>query len=372
MAVSAIRVLVLVAAAMLVGCPMAHSPIELTDAQVTNAGRNSERAELSGRSLIERIDRTLEFNRTDRRLSVDRNGAWQILHGILAYGDRFEIDADGRRQVALDYLMSGHSIDGFQPRKGDWMGTPPRPGLRIEMDVATKVGQGHRDQWLAIVSQTGLPIDSEIAGDRRTFTLEDWLRQAEFDLPRNLELEFSWTLIPLVTYRGTEHRWTARDGYDYSVAQLVASEIEQSLESSVCGGTHRLIGVSMALDKRRREGLPLSGVWKDADEFVQSSITAAREHQNADGSFSITYLHRPGWTRDLGETLGTTGHVLEFLAFAADDETINQRWVRRAASRLCDVLDLCADVDLECGVLYHALHGLSHYKTRLESIPSSP
>jgi hypothetical protein len=127
----------------------------------------------------------------------------------------------------------------------------------------------------------------------------------------------------------------------------------------------------MSLEKRKQEGKPVTGVWAEADAIVQQAIRDAEQNQNPDGSYSPAYLHRTGWTRDLGESLGTTGHVLEFVSFAASDETLTQPWVQRSVRRLCDVLNECQDVDLECGVLYHALHGLTEYQRRLKLIQAS-
>jgi hypothetical protein len=40
--------------------------------------------------------------------------------------------------------------------------------------------------------------------------------------------------------------------------------------------------------------------------------------------------------------------------------------VERAAHRLCDYLEAAAAVDLDCGGLYHALHGLAIYQQRTQ------
>ena len=56
-----------------------------------------------------------------------------------------------------------------------------------------------------------------------------------------------------------------RDGAQYSTESLLGSELEQSLPNSVCGGTHRLIGMAMALNKRREEGQAITGVWAETD-----------------------------------------------------------------------------------------------------------
>jgi hypothetical protein len=339
-----------------VGCPLAVDP----EQPVTLEFDHTE-------SLEGLVSRTLERNLRGRTLSTETQGAWQIFHGVLAYGSDFVVQTPTGGEGALDYLLGGGKIQGFEASLGDWYGDPRRRGIRVEMDPSTKVGQGHRDQWLAIVSQCGLPLETELRVGEQTFELRDWLWQAEYDLPRNLELEFSWTLIPLTIYRGTDYRWIARDGVEYSIEDLVDSELRQSLPTSVCGGTHRLIGLAMTLNKRRAEGKPMTGVWQQAEDLINESIDSARRNQNPDGSFSVAYLHRPGWTRDLGETLGTTGHVLEFLAFAASDETLNEPWVERSVRRLCQVLEQCEGTDVECGVLYHALHGLGEYQSRIRS-----
>ena len=368
-----------------VGCPMSSTtsvrypepsdqavetsvdPIEPPDQQTADkdSAASSDNRNTAAEPLAEMVSRTLKQNLSQRELASSTHGAWQVLHGILAYGSDFELQTPTGPQPALAYLLSGQTVGGFEAEQGDEFGTEKRPGLRMAMQPSTKIGQGHRDQWLAVIAQSGLPLDTPIKGKTHTFTLEDWMRQAEFDVPRNLEREFSWSLIALTSYRKTNHRWMGRDGSQYSTESLLGSELEQSLPNSVCGGTHRLIGMAMALNQRREEGQPITGVWADADMLIQGAIQLAKQNQNPDGSYSVAYLHRPGWTRDMGETLGSTGHVLEFLAIAAPTQTLSQPWVERSVRRLCNVLDQCSDVDLECGVLYHALHGLSEYQKRM-------
>jgi hypothetical protein len=74
--------------------------------------------------------------------------------------------------------------------------------------------------------------------------------------------------------------------------------------------------------------------------------------------------------------LSATGHVFEVVVSALDDERLREPWVTRAAERLVSLLEQTADVDVECGGLYHAAHGLLLYRHRIcgaeQSIPSSP
>ena len=114
----------------------------------------------------------------------------------------------------------------------------------------------------------------------------------------------------------------------------------------------------------------MTETWLAARQYLNEAIALARQNQNPDGTYSSSYLHRTGWTRDLGESIGTTGHGVEFLSMAAADETLRQPWVERSVRRLCDMLELCEGIDLECGVLYHALHGLALYEKRLVRHPS--
>jgi len=208
-------------------------------------------------------------------------------------------------------------------------------------------------------------LDSDWIVDGHRLRIADWLRQAEWDVPRNYEAEFSWTLIPLSLLRPTDHAWVARDGMTYSTEDLLGIECQQEPAESVCGGTHRLIGIATAVNRRMKEQKPMTGVWAEAKGRLMEAIELARSNQNPDGSYSTAYMHRGGWCQDLGEVLGTTGHVLEFLAMAGEDDLLRSSWVRRSVQHLCDVLDRCQGVDLECGVLYHALHGLSEYQRRM-------
>lgn len=315
-------------------------------------------------AVAELVSETLQRNLASRALSSARHGAWQILHGVLAYGRDFKIRTAGGDKRVVDYLLDGGRIRGFDPGFGDTFSETGRRGLRMPLQPESKVGQGHRDQWLAVLAQADVKLSDQIPAGGHVFLVEDWVRQVEWDIPLNFEAEFSWTLIALTAFRPTDHTWIARDGERWSTADLLSYELASDLQNSACGGTHRLIGIAMALQKRRNENNPIKGVWSDAEQVIEAQIQSAKTNQNPDGSFSTAYLHRPGWVRDLGESLGTTGHVLEFLAIAANERQLSEPWVQRSVRKLCGVLRECDGIDLECGGLYHALHGLVEYQRR--------
>jgi hypothetical protein len=326
-----------------------------TDPSQQGEPRNSQLREMLDVVLADGFQRTLD---------VEINGAWQVLHGILAYGLDCRVRKGTETKNAVEYLLTGGKLAGFDPLKGDLLGEPPRRGIRFELEPYSMSGQGHRDQWLAVLSQTGLTAETPLVYGDSVGTLDDAVRQTLWDIPRNLEREYSWTVIGLTAYRPTDFTWQARDGARWSVEGLVESEVAATLEEAACGGTHRLIGLAMTVSRHRAAGGTFSPVWESAQRRIDDSIDLARQFQNGDGSFSTTYLHRYGWSPDMSDVLRTTGHVLEFLSLAGSDALLVEPWVESAVRRLCDVLRSTRHLDLECGALYHALHGVVLYRNR--------
>jgi len=312
----------------------------------------------------QRLDATLQDTFGHRRLSIEEHAAWQILHGVLAYQREFLVAQDGELVSAVEYLLSGGEMRGWDVGPGIEL-QDGRRGLLAALDLGSKVGQGHHDQWLANLAQCDLQPTQEIRVGDETYTMADFVQQAQWDVPRNVEREYSWTLIGLTTYLPTDATWTAQDGQLWSIERLLEIELQHDLDRSPCGGTHRLIGMTMALNRHLASEGTLSGVWQQADDTIQRAIEQARLLQNADGSFSTNYFARPGTSPDLAQNLGATGHVLEFLTLAMTDEQLREPWVQRAALYQCGLLDSTRDLPLECGALYHAVHGLVLYRERL-------
>ncbi len=314
--------------------------------------------------LVTELDDVLEFTYRDRTLSLQQHAAWQILHGVLAYQQDFAVQQDGQSVSAVDYLLQGGTMKGWtlqvvtdQPNA--------EPGIRAMLDAGSQTGQGHPDQWLAIIAQCDVPIDQPIRVEGQDLTLRHFVSQVQWDVPRNVLREYSWTLIGLTHYLPTDASWTASDGETWSIERLVQIEAEQELGSSACGGTHRLIGLTMALRQHLAGHGRMAGSWKLADTVIRTAIAHAREYQNPDGSFSTRHFDGPGSSPDLAQNLGTSGHILEFLSLALDDEELHEPWVIQAVTNLCNLFRLTRDVPLECGALYHAAHGLVLYRARI-------
>lgn len=340
------------------GCWTPKQPVE---------PRSPERPAIEGAALRQQLDEVLETAYSGRRLTLRDNAAWQILHGVLAYRrDLLVEDQEGRLVSALDHLAAGGQMRGWNVRRGDLLDPQTgRYGLSADVEQGSKSGQGHTDQWLAILSQCDIPSSQELTVDGQRYTLQQLIDQSLYDVPRNLLEEYSWSLIGLTAYVPIDSTWTARDGQTWDFARLVEREANQDLAGSACGGTHRLTGLALSVMRHRRKGLEMTAPWKLAEERVRAAIDQVRQTQNADGSFSSNYFVRSGSTPDLAKHLETTGHIFEFLAMSLSDEELGEPWVGRAASDLCRVLRLTQSVELDCGALYHALHGLAVYRERL-------
>ncbi|MCH5375953.1 MAG: ADP-ribosylation factor-directed GTPase activating protein isoform b, partial [Planctomycetes bacterium] len=243
-------------------------------------------------SLRAAVDEALNWTCENRHLNLQEHAAWQILHGVLTYKRAFMVakEPGGELVSAVDHVLAGGAMNGWTMRPGVVLdAATDRRGLIAEMEPGSKTGQGHADQWLAILAQCDLPPTQTIVVGDRVFTMEDFVRQVQWDVPRNVNQEYSWTLIGLTTYLPTTATWTAQDDKTWSIERLVDLETRQELATSACGGTHRLIGLSMALNRHLAEGHPIEAVWAEANKRIQDGIDAARRYQNEDGSFSSNY-----------------------------------------------------------------------------------
>ncbi len=317
-------------------------------------------------ALRAELDEVLRFTLEERQLSLEKHAAWQILHGALAYQREFPVaDAEGKEVSAVDHLLNGGGMRGWTVEVIDHEATGEK-GLRAILEQGSRTGQGHADQWFAVLAQCGLPQDQVIRVGSQSVTMSDFVTQVMADIPMNLEREYSWTLIGLTSYLPTDYQWEV-DGDEWSIQRLVQIESEHELAVSACGGSHRLIGLTMALNQHLQQKGPVEGPWKAAESRIQAAIQRAREYQNPDGTFSTNYFARPGRSADLAENLGATGHTLEFLVLAMSDDQLQAPWVKRSVLRLCEIFRNTRGVPLECGALYHAAHGLALYRTRVYS-----
>ena len=362
-AAEALISLALIGLALILGCD--SKPRASTNAPVSNPSGVPRQTTPDSATLAARIDKTLEFNRDRRVLSVERNAAWQVAHGAVAYGKDLKLLVDGETVSALDYLFQGGTMRGWQLAPGPAIPKTKRPSVQAYVEAGSYVGQGHVDQFLGYLSQAALPLNTPIQIDDQTLTIEDWGRSAQQNVPNNPYREYSWTLIALTNLFPNEVTWTAADGNPWTLESIAEFEAKQDLADSPCGGMHRLMGLAHTVRYCRNQQIPFKGGWQAAKTTVENAIETIQRYQNSDGTFSANYTIRPGTSADLSTRIGTTGHTLEFLAYALEPQQLKEPWMERAAWKLCELLDSASQVELECGGLYHGLSGLRIYRNRM-------
>lgn len=362
---------VLIATA-LAGCSKTGDPGSGVSAQATpvsTAAPSDPNALPSEAEILKQIDEALEYTYDHRRLSAgpgaNDQAAWQIVHGALAFKREFLV-SDGTKDVsAVDYILAGGKMKGLDLRKGDLLDeATKRYGIKTVV-AEDKMGQGHTDQWLGYLSDCRLPLDEPIVVEGEKHAIADYIDQAKLDVINNPIREYSWTLMALICYYPTDYTWKAKDGSEWNIAKLVEIELEHSLDSSACGGTHRMTALAMAYNQRKAEGKPFDGVWKQLEKRINDCIAKAKEFQNPDGSLSTNYFARPGRSADLAVCMGSAGHVMEYLATSLEKEDLKQPWVKRAVLDVCKTFRKTKPVDVECGALFHAAHGLVLYREKV-------
>jgi hypothetical protein len=293
-----------------------------------------------------------------RPLNTSQHTPWEVMHGFIAFGIPTKVRVGG---------PAGDPVNAI-----GWVNTGGRCGGQVMLAAAGDrltalrgIGvQGHSAQYLAILAQSRVAMNSPITIQSKAFTVADLVAEEKLACKSGTELTFA--LIALAHYLPTDSEWTARDGKPWSLEKLVAEEIEQPIRGAPCGGTHRLFGLAYGCQRRLRATGQLDGVYLRADKFVrdyqQFTLTKL---QNRDGSFSTEWFKYPAdRDDDIDRKIQTTGHILEWLVGSLDQEALFQPRVTAAVEFLTASLAREPSRDWKIGPLGHALHALTIYQER--------
>jgi hypothetical protein len=303
------------------------------------------------------VDEAIEI--TSRRyLDVDRHTPWQMMHGLLAYRDRYTVKQNGKKISALEWISSGAKY------RGDAWFQKTSVGGRAHPFKSAKAFEGHPSQFLAIFSMSDLPLDHAFkTPSGGSVTVADIVRQTQADV--NAGEEITWTLWALSHYLGPDARWTNKRNQPWSIERLVQMQTKEPVFGAACGGTHGLFALSYARNAYIQTRQPLRGVWLAADQKIKRFVEMARANQNRDGMLSSNYFKGRGSSREFQTRLGTCGHTLEFLMVALPQERLREQWVRNAVYAIAKDLTNHRSEPAECGALYHALDSLTIYRERV-------
>jgi hypothetical protein len=294
-----------------------------------------------------------------RFLDTDVHTPWQIIHGLLAYRRDYRLKQHGLKVNALEWIASGPTYQG-QP----WFEKTAYGGHAHPYNGVPYAFQGHPCQFLACMTMCDLPLDFKFAAaGGETVTVTDLIHGAQMEV--NDREEVTWVLWFLAHYLDSDAQWTNKDGEPWSMERLVQVETGKTVTASACGGAHGLFALAYARNGLRAAGHSLYGPWLEADQKIRRYVEEARMNQNPDGTFSSNYFRGPGHSDEFEKRLGTTGHILEFLCAALPQSQLTEEWPRRAVAALANDLIENRLAPCECGSLYHAVDGLTIYRSRV-------
>jgi hypothetical protein len=293
-----------------------------------------------------------------RPLNTAQNTPWEVMHGFIAFGipTQVRVGGPGGDLVnAIGWMNMGGRCRGqvMLARTGDRLVAMKGIGV-----------QGHSAQYLAILAQCRVAINSPITLQSKAFTVADLVAEEKLSCKSNTELTFA--LIGLAHYLPTDAEWEARDGKAWTLEKLVAEELEQPIRGAPCGGTHRLFGLAYGCQRRLKATGRLDGHYARADKFVRDyqKFTLTKLH-NRDGSFSTEWFKYPADREDdIDRKVQTTGHILEWLVGSLDQEMLYDQRVVAATEFLARALAREPSREWKIGPMGHALHALTIYQER--------
>lgn len=292
-----------------------------------------------------------------KHLNTRDNSPWEVMHAIIAFGVDTKINrgsSRGEEVNAITWLCYNGACRGehlfylngnqLVPRRG--------PGL-----------QGHFGQFLAIIAQSHVKTEYPMNIAGRYFTLKDLITHEQADCRSGEELTFK--LIGLMHYLDSDAVWFNREGQPWSIQRLVHEELAQPIRGAACGGTHRLMGLSYAVNKRIQRGQPINGEFQRAQKFINDYHRYTFSLQNPDGSFSTEWFVRKDANPDVDRRLRTSGHIAEWLSFSLSEDELQQPQMVKAIDYLSGILIDGKDHTWEIGPLGHGLHALRIYDRRV-------
>lgn len=292
-----------------------------------------------------------------RHQNTRDNTPWEVMHAIIAYG--------------VDTQLFRDKPNGPLVNAVGWMCyNYPSAGERIlflnrgKVDARRGVGvQGHAGQFLAILAQSHVKRDYPLKVEGKDFTLADLIEHEKITCEAGTELTFK--LIALMHYLDSDEEWTTQDGQKWSIQRLVREELKAPIRGAACGGTHRLMGFSYAVNKRMQRGKPIVGEFRRAQIFIQDYHRYTFSLQNPDGSFSTEWFVRRGNNPDIDRRLKTSGHILEWISFSLSNDELRDPRMIKAVDYVASILVNNDKHTWEIGPLGHGLHALALYDERV-------
>lgn len=290
-------------------------------------------------------------------LNSGEHSCWSMMHAFLGWGANTQIrigSANGRPTSVLNWICQNQPCAGrrlFYVSDGRIKGREG-PGY-----------QGHAAQFLAMAAQTNTPREFPIRLQGNDFTIDELVKEEQLTCREPMELTFK--LIGLSHYLDIDASWKNERGENWNLPRLIRAELAQPVNGAACGGTHRIMGLTYAVKKRKEAGKSIDGQWWRAEKFINDYYAYSLSLQNRDGSFSSDWFKRRGDWGGNDRKLQTTGHILEWMIFASSDEQLLDQRISRSVAFLTNLMVQHRYHDWEYGPKGHAVRALRLYHERV-------
>lgn len=299
------------------------------------------------------MERVLQYFYDRPEIATGRSN-WGMMHALMVYGVDTKVVVGRKKFSAIAWIAGNNNCRGQRLLTNDPSGILAKSGAGL---------QGHQGQFLAVLGMCNVPLDYPLHAGNVKYTVRDLLEAEKRACKTGEELTF--TLIGLSHYIDTDSTWMADDGTQWDFQRLLEEELKQPIVGAACGGTHRLMGYSHALRKRRAEGKPVEGHWKRAEVYTKDFIDYAYSLQNRDGSMSTKWFEGRADNGDVDRKIQTTGHIVEWLLTLTPDDQLQNPRLIRAVNFLSRSLGADLRHDWSIGPKGHALRSLAMYHQRV-------
>ncbi len=318
------------------------------------------RSQINLRSKIRKV-LTHYYNRP---LNTRDRSPWELMHAMLAFEAHSKVLQGGPRGepiTAVGWLCYNQAC-----KRRTLMYVNDDGELRVRVGPAL---QGHRGQLLAMLAQSRINENYPMLVEGHELKIADLIEMEKRTCYPRTELTFK--LIGLMHYLDSDATWLNDQGMQWDIPRLISEELRQPVRGAACGGTHRLAGLTLAYKTRIKRGEPVDGEYLRAKRFVHRYQQYAYRLQNRDGSFSTEWFRGPGNEDSIDRKLKTTGHILEWLLYAATEKELKHWKTTKAVNYLSNIMYRNRYKDWEAGPLGHAIHALLVYD-RLMFSPYDP
>lgn len=303
------------------------------------------------------IERTLSYYWARPENSAERTH-WGMFHQMMIFDKDTQIIYQKQQYNAVAWMA------GNNPCRNQLLYDRDEHGIVVKEGIGL---QGHQAQMLAIFGLIDVPANYPIYVSKHRFSVQDVIQREMKSCKSGAELTFA--LIGLSHYIDTDRKWTSFDGETWSFDRLIQEELAQPIVGAACGGTHRLMGFAHALRRRRAEGKPITGQWARADKYVRDFIAYTWQLQNRDGSMSTAWFEKQEDNGKIDRKVQTTGHMVEFLVTALDDDELQSPPMLRSISFLTNSFWEERGHDWQVGPKGHALRALALFYQRVYGRP---